>query len=123
VAASPTAGGLGVHAVQIARMVGATPIIAVDPDASARARALTGGADHALDPDAGDVLFGVASQSLLGHLGYAKRHLDQLVELVAHRRLDVTRSISGTIPLEDVARGVQQLVTKEGNPIRLVAIP
>ena len=171
-------GGLGVHAVQIARMVGATPIIAVDPKASARARALTVGADHALDPDAGDVreevlrqtdgqgldlavdlvganavlaeagsclgrygrllmvglsqdpiqlgpslLFGLASQSLLGHLGYAKRHLDQLVELVAHGRLDVTRSISGTMPLEDVARGVRQLVTKEGNPIRLVVTP
>jgi D-arabinose 1-dehydrogenase-like Zn-dependent alcohol dehydrogenase len=52
-------GGLGVHAVQIARMVGATPIIAVDP----------------------------------------------------------------TMPLEDVARGVRQLVTKEGNPIRLVVTP
>jgi threonine dehydrogenase-like Zn-dependent dehydrogenase len=69
------------------------------------------------------LLFGLASQSLLGHLGYAKRHLDQLVELVAHGRLDLTRSISGTMPLEDVARGVRQLVTKEGNPIRLVVTP
>lgn len=159
-------------------MVGAAPIIAVDPNASARARALAVGADHALDPGAGDVgeevlrrtdgqgldlavdlvganavlaqagsclgrsgrllmiglsqdpiqlgpgvLFGLASQSLLGHLGYAKRHLDELVELVSHGRLDVTGSISDTMPLEDVGRGVRQLATKEGNPIRLVVTP
>ncbi len=43
-------GGLGVHAVQIARMVGAHPIIALDPLPAARERALGLGADHALDP-------------------------------------------------------------------------
>lgn len=171
-------GGLGVHAVQIARMVGAAPIIAVDPNPEARARALAVGADHALDPGAVDVeaemrrhtagqgldlavdlvganavlaqaagclgragrvlmiglsldpiqlgpgiLFGLASHSLLGHLGYAKRHLDDLVELVSHGRLDVSRSISGTMPLEDVGRGVEQLASKEGNPVRLVVTP
>jgi D-arabinose 1-dehydrogenase-like Zn-dependent alcohol dehydrogenase len=171
-------GGLGVHAVQIARMVGAAPIIAVDPNPDARARALAVGADHPLDPGVADVreevlrrtggqgldlavdlvganavlaeggsclgrsgrllmiglsldpiqlgpgvVFGLASQSLLGHLGYTKRHLDQLVELVSHGRLDVTGSISGTMPLEDVGRGVRQLATKEGNPIRLVVTP
>jgi D-arabinose 1-dehydrogenase-like Zn-dependent alcohol dehydrogenase len=171
-------GGLGVHAVQIARMVGAAPIIAVDPNPDARARALAVGADHALDPAAAavddevlrrtdgqgldlavdlvganavlaeaagclgrsgrllmiglsldpiqlgpGVVFGLASQSLLGHLGYAKRHLDELVELVSHGRLDVSGSISDTMPLEDVARGVRQLATKEGNPIRLVVTP
>ncbi len=48
-------GGLGVHAVQVARMVGATPIIAVDPLAGARERALALGADAALDPTTDDV--------------------------------------------------------------------
>src|SRR4051795_8575962 len=43
-------GGLGVHAVQIARMLGAAPIIAFDPSPAARERALEFGADHALDP-------------------------------------------------------------------------
>ena len=46
-------GGLGVHAVMIARMVGASPIIALDPSEAARQRALDRGADHALDPDVG----------------------------------------------------------------------
>ena len=45
-------GGLGVHAVRIARMVGAAPVIAVDPLPAARERALMFGADVALDPAA-----------------------------------------------------------------------
>ncbi|HEX5496578.1 MAG TPA: zinc-binding dehydrogenase [Mycobacteriales bacterium] len=174
-------GGLGVHAVQIARLVGAAPIIAVDPLPAARQRALDLGADAALDPagdPAGDVtaevlritggrgldlavdlvganavlaqaasclgrrgrllmiglsaepvalgpsaLFGVSSHSLLGHLGYAKRHLDQLVDLVAAGRLDVSGSVSDTVALDDVADGVRRLASKEGNPIRLVVTP
>ncbi|MFJ9733150.1 zinc-binding dehydrogenase [Streptomyces sp. NPDC101171] len=44
------AGGLGAHAVRLARMVGAAPIIAIDPLPSARERALVFGADVALDP-------------------------------------------------------------------------
>lgn len=45
-------GGLGAHAVQLLRFVGAAPIIAVDPAPAARERALARGADHALDPTA-----------------------------------------------------------------------
>ncbi|MFD8295090.1 alcohol dehydrogenase catalytic domain-containing protein [Streptomyces sp. SID2999] len=48
------AGGLGAHAVRLARMVGAAPVIAIDPLRSARERALTFGADVALDPLAPD---------------------------------------------------------------------
>ncbi|MFB7599083.1 zinc-binding dehydrogenase [Streptomyces sp. NPDC056160] len=44
------AGGLGVHAVQLLRAVGACPVIAVDPSTAARERALAVGADLALDP-------------------------------------------------------------------------
>lgn len=171
-------GGLGVHAVQIARMVGASPIIAVDPLASARERALALGADVALDPRGEDVVerireltggemldaafdlyganavlaqtvaalgrggravmvglsldeisvgpglfFGLLGQSLLGHLGYQKKHLDELVQLVTTGRLDVSGSVSGLMPLEDVADGVAQLQGKTGNPVRLVVQP
>ncbi|HEY2483279.1 MAG TPA: zinc-binding dehydrogenase, partial [Caulobacteraceae bacterium] len=42
-------GGLGVHAIRIARMIGAAPIFAVDPLTGARERALAFGADVALD--------------------------------------------------------------------------
>ncbi|WP_217207134.1 zinc-binding dehydrogenase [Streptomyces sp. AC550_RSS872] len=44
------AGGLGAHGIRLARMVGAAPIIAVDPLPTARERALVFGADLALDP-------------------------------------------------------------------------
>ncbi|WP_026413241.1 zinc-binding dehydrogenase [Actinomadura oligospora] len=43
-------GGLGAHGVQLLRMAGAAPIIAVDPLPAARERALEFGADLALDP-------------------------------------------------------------------------
>ncbi|RPE37582.1 D-arabinose 1-dehydrogenase-like Zn-dependent alcohol dehydrogenase [Streptomyces sp. Ag109_O5-1] len=43
-------GGVGAHAVRLARMMGASPIIAVDPLPGARERALAFGADIALDP-------------------------------------------------------------------------
>jgi threonine dehydrogenase-like Zn-dependent dehydrogenase len=54
-------GGLGAHAVQLALLAGAAPVIAVDPLASARERALNLGADAALDPCADDF-----RQQLLG---------------------------------------------------------
>ena len=171
-------GGLGTHAVQIARMLGAGLVIAVDPLASARERALALGADAALDPRAQDirkeifeltdgrrldvavdlvganqvisecvsclgrggravmvglsmepltlepsVLFGTQSHSVLGHLGYQKRHLDELVRLVAGGRLDLSRSISDVMPLTDVADGVRRLADKDGDPVRLIVTP
>lgn len=45
-------GGLGQHAVQIARINGASLIIAIDPIEAARQRALAAGAHHVLDPGA-----------------------------------------------------------------------
>lgn len=44
-------GGLGTHAVQIARLAGASFVAAIDPRSGARERALARGADLALDPD------------------------------------------------------------------------
>ena len=159
-------------------MIGAAPIIAIDPLPAARDRALTFGADVALDPGRQDVVsevlqataglgldvavdlvganavlaqaarclgrrgralmvgismehvqlgpglfFALQQQSLLGHLGYQKAHLDQLVALVASGRLDVSKSISDVLPLDDVALGVELLTSKRGNPIRLLVRP
>ena len=171
-------GGLGIHAVKIARMIGAAPIVALDPLPEARERALRAGADVAIDPRLDDavaqvravtggvgldaafdvvgssailaqaetclggrgrlvmvgisweptslgpgVLFSVQSQTLMGHLGYRKEHLDTLVRLVEMGRLDVSDSISAVLPLEDIVDAVDQLATKRGNPIRLVIQP
>jgi S-(hydroxymethyl)glutathione dehydrogenase/alcohol dehydrogenase len=48
-------GGVGLAAVQGARLSGASRIIAADPSPSARDRALASGATHVLDPGSGDV--------------------------------------------------------------------
>lgn len=50
------AGGLGAHAVQLLRMIGAAPIIAVDPLDAARERALEFGADVAFDSGDPDLI-------------------------------------------------------------------
>lgn len=167
--------GLGVHSIQVARMIGASPIVAVDTLEAARSRAPEFGADAALDPRDPDfadriagltghrgldvavdfvgapatvsqaeasltrggrlVIVGSAQADLQlpsshvlvrrqpvirGHLGYFSRHLRALVELVDTGRLDVSRSISDRLPLDQVADGVRRLDQKVGNPIRLV---
>jgi threonine dehydrogenase-like Zn-dependent dehydrogenase len=171
-------GGLGTHAVQLARLMGAGLVVAVDPLTSARDRALKVGADAAIDPSAADVsteirgltgglgldlavdlvganvvlqqavsclgrggravmvglsletvelepsiVFGIQRHSVMGHLGYQKRHLDDLVRLLAAGRLDLSTSISDVIPLGDVAAGVQRLADKDGDPVRIVVRP
>jgi D-arabinose 1-dehydrogenase-like Zn-dependent alcohol dehydrogenase len=54
-------GGLGAHGVQVLRLTGAAPIVAVDPLPSARQRALDFGADVAIDPGAADFAEQVAA--------------------------------------------------------------
>jgi len=44
-------GGLGIHAVQLLRIMGCNPIIAIDPREEARRKALEIGAHHAFSPD------------------------------------------------------------------------
>jgi threonine dehydrogenase-like Zn-dependent dehydrogenase len=172
------AGGLGVHAIQIARALGASSILALDTRAAARDRALTFGADAAFDPAAPDVVdriaavtggrgLGVAAdfvgtnatvtqalrtlgdggrlviagmsgddlslgpvakfvfrqRRVLGHFGYGRAHLEACVQLVADGRLDVSRSVSDVLALDDVADGIARLAAKTGDPIRLVVRP
>ncbi|MBI4260736.1 MAG: zinc-binding dehydrogenase [Actinobacteria bacterium] len=170
-------GGLGTHAVQIARIAGAAFVVAVDPLPAARDRALSLGADLALDPaddvpgevrratggggldlaldlvgrasavkqamhcltrrgrvvlvgqsleplDAGPiVLLSFMGFGLLGHLGYAKRHVEQVLELVAAGRLDLSGSISGHVPLDGINEGVARLTGKADAPVRLLVSP
>lgn len=172
-------GGLGVHAVQIARLAGASLIVAVDTLDAAGQRALDLGADHALNPRTADVraevlrltggegldlaaelsgagsapaqavsclgrygravmigmspepihlgentiMFGYRNHAVLGHDGYTRRHLTHLMRLLAAGRLDLSRSVSGVLPLEDAGLGVERLRTKEGDPVRIVVTP
>ncbi len=169
-------GGLGTHAVQIARLAGASFIAAVDPRPEARDRALALGADLAIEPEGAarairdatggegvdasfelagrnavlkqavsclapggrcvvvgvsgerielgaSVSFAIRRTRLLGAFGYRPEHLETLADLVATGRLDLSRSISAHLPLEDAPAGVEQLATKRGDPVRLVVVP
>jgi D-arabinose 1-dehydrogenase-like Zn-dependent alcohol dehydrogenase len=171
-------GGLGAHTIQLLRLVGAAPIVAIDPLESARARAVDLGADAVFDPSdsqlaksvrdltrgeglayafdmAGapavreqavaclghggrlvlvglapkpvvvkdSVAFSFAQQSVVGHYGSAPEHVLQLVSLARLHRLRLTRSISGRLPLSEAEKGVAQLASKVGSPIRLVLVP
>ena len=171
-------GGLGAHGVQLLRLVGAAPIIAIDPLPQARQRALELGADLALDPgdpgfaaamdeatggrrldvafdfagvdavrkqainslgvDGRLVLVGLSGRSvtienstsfsynrrqLRGHYGSEPHHVEQLVAFARLGRLELSRSVSVTLPLAEAARAVAMLENKEGNPIRIVLVP
>ncbi|MER5480380.1 zinc-binding dehydrogenase [Streptomyces sp. NPDC002734] len=70
-----------------------------------------------------DGLFQYGRKQILGHYGSEPRHVVDLVRLNALGRLDFSRSVSGALPLEDAAKAVERLESKQGNPIRLVLIP
>jgi 2-desacetyl-2-hydroxyethyl bacteriochlorophyllide A dehydrogenase len=172
-------GGLGQHAVQIARLKGASLVIAIDPLEAARQRALAAGAHHALDPHAVDVhaevmqftennglhlavelsgsgsaldqavsclapfgralvigmsmepihltepsvMFALNNHSLLGFDGGEPGDVETLVRLAASGELDLSRSVSHVLPLEEVVRGVEMLSKKIDNPARIVVQP
>lgn len=171
-------GGLGTHMVQLARLVGAAPIIAVDVKPGILDRALAVGADHAFDahdpelsakiaeatggrnldvaldavglsstfeqalnsltvggrlvgvgmsadaPSIGPTsIFNLFKRQVLGHLGYQNADIGTLAQLVSLGRLDLSRSISDIVSLEDVAAGVEKLDRADGDPIRILVAP
>ncbi|WP_139982908.1 alcohol dehydrogenase catalytic domain-containing protein [Nocardioides litoris] len=172
------AGGVGTHVVQLARLVGATPIVALDLDPVVRERALELGADLALDSRAPDVAariaevtdgamldvafdavglkttfeqglamlgaggrlvgvgmsaeevslgstlgLGLSRKQVRGHLGYDVADIGVLARLVSTGRLDLSRSISGIVPLEDVGEGIRRLQERDGSPVRILVQP
>lgn len=171
-------GGVGTHIVQLARLVGAVPVIAVDLKPEVLDRAVELGADHAFDarddqlkakiagltggrmldaafdavglkstfeqaldcvtiggrlvgvgmsaesPTVGPTaMFGLSQKQVLGHLGYQNVDIETLATLVSRGRLDLSRSISDIVSLEDVRVGIEMLERQEGNPIRILVKP
>ncbi len=171
-------GGVGTHIVQLARLVGAVPVIAVDIKPEVLERATELGADYAFDarddqlaekiaevtggrrldvafdavglkstfeqaldnltvggrlvavgmsaesPSVGPTsMFGLTQKHVLGHLGYQNVDIETLATLVSLGRLDISRSISDVVSLEDVAVGIEKLDRQDGNPIRILVQP
>jgi threonine dehydrogenase-like Zn-dependent dehydrogenase len=61
--------------------------------------------------------------ALLGHLGYGKKDLIDVLDLVASGRLDLSGSISGRLPLSRVNDGIRRLTSKADDTVRLVVLP
>lgn len=171
-------GGVGTHIVQLARLVGAAPIIAVDIKPAVLDRALALGADYAFDarddalgekiaeltggrgldiafdavglgstfdqalasltmggrlvgvgmsadaPSIGATsFFNLTRKQVLGHLGYQNADIATLANLVSLGRLDLSRSISEIVSLEEVAAGIEKLERADGDPIRILVRP
>jgi threonine dehydrogenase-like Zn-dependent dehydrogenase len=62
-------------------------------------------------------------KQVLGHLGYQNVDIETLAKLVSLGRLDLSRSISEIVSLEDVQLGIEKLERQEGNPIRILVQP
>ncbi len=65
----------------------------------------------------------MSQKQVLGHLGYKNIDIEVLAELVSRGRLDLSRSISEIVPLENVAEGIEKLHNHVGNPIRILVRP
>jgi D-arabinose 1-dehydrogenase-like Zn-dependent alcohol dehydrogenase len=171
-------GGVGTHIVQLSRLVGAAPIIAVDIKPTVLDRALELGADYAFDARADDLqdkireitggrgldvafdvvglkspfgqaldsltvggrlvgvgmsadapsigptsMFNLFRRQVLGHLGYQNADIATLANLVSLGRLNLSRSISDVVSLEDIAVGIERLEKADGDPIRILVQP
>ena len=68
-------------------------------------------------------MFGLTQKHVLGHLGYQNVDIETLATLVSLGRLDISRSISEVVSLEDVAVGIEKLDRQDGNPIRILVQP
>lgn len=171
-------GGLGSHAILIAKMMGASKIVAIDTNAPALKRAKGLGADLTIDPSETDapkairkalgisgvdlalefvgraetveltlrclgkagraVLVGVGmdqpkfprlisfigrEQSVLGSFGMDRADIEDIYQIIAEGRLDLSDSVSARYPLEKVNDALQHLASKKDGVVRVVVEP
>ena len=70
-----------------------------------------------------DMAFTYMRTQILGHYGSEPHHTKELVEFAASGRLDLSRSISEILPLENAAIALERLEKKIGSPIRIILRP
>lgn len=167
-------GGLGMHAVQLARLAGADLVIGVDLDEVNLQRALEWGADEVVDASDGkparrikelseggvdkafefvgsnatvdqalkslkpggraviagltpqpmqlmpEALFVSQELELVGSFGSTPQDLNELIDLVDAGRLDLTRSVTHRLGIDDFPEALHQLERRDDHPIRMV---
>jgi threonine dehydrogenase-like Zn-dependent dehydrogenase len=67
--------------------------------------------------------FTYMSTQILGHYGSEPFHTKELVEFVKQGKLNLSKSVSEVLPLDQAALALEKLEKKIGNPIRIVLIP
>jgi D-arabinose 1-dehydrogenase-like Zn-dependent alcohol dehydrogenase len=166
-------GGLGMHAIALAKLAGAH-VVAIDVDPVALERATEWGADEVVDGRDGDVatavrrltdggvdrsfefvglaasahdaikclrpggratLVGIGRERLstmplglfvaqelevVGSFGATTQDVNELIDLVEAGRLDLSRSVSHRLTLDEFPEALRMLETREGHPIRIV---
>ena len=70
-----------------------------------------------------DMAFTYMRTQILGHYGSEPEHTRELVALVSEGKLDLSKSISEILPLDQAKRALEKLEQKIGNPIRIVLKP
>jgi len=170
-------GGLGIHGVQIAKISGASLVIAVDTIDSVLERAKKVGADEVINPKKEKLIqkikeitggmgvdlalefiglketieqaircvrvggrivvvglgpeaisllpptvFVRSELSLLGSYGSTTLEIQNVIDLVASGKLNLSDSITERFSLEEVNKGLDHLHRKIGNPIRIVIV-
>jgi len=171
-------GGVGHHAILLARLLGAKTIVAADASEGALRRAKEAGADVTVDVSVanarrairqaagGDgpefvieyagkkasvelamasvarggrvIVGGVGMQSpelgplvsfvgreigVLGSMGYTRAELEQVVQLTATGKLDLSGSITARYPLERASEALADLASRRNDPVRLALLP
>lgn len=116
-------GGLGFNAIKLLRLLGACPIIAVDPLEAARGRALSAGADAAFAPDSPDLAKYVDENTKAGldvafdFFGSPNIHQQAFDLLTSHGRLVLTGIPDSNFQLKNTAaliRGSKRVIGHYG---------
>jgi threonine dehydrogenase-like Zn-dependent dehydrogenase len=68
-------------------------------------------------------VFTWSEYQLSGSFGSSGDDIERVLALLASGRLDLSRSVSATLPLEEANRGLEILQSREGNPVRIVIEP
>lgn len=67
--------------------------------------------------------FALKRKHIIGHLGYKAQDISMLAEMLKYKRLDLSRSVSGVIPLRDIEKGIAQMEDRDGHVIRILVDP
>lgn len=70
-----------------------------------------------------DMAFTYMRTQVLGHYGSERHHTEELVEFVRAGKLNLSKSISEVLPLNQAGVALERLEKKIGNPIRIVLQP